>query len=211
MPLSPPNRIVVGVTGASGAAYARRLLGCLVAAGVETHVVFSPWGKKLFADELDIQRCDAASLLGAPHERFHVHAFQDLGSVLASGSFLTDGMIICPCSSHTLGEVACGVGDGLISRAAAVTLKEGRRLIVVPREMPTSSIDLRNMLTLSQAGAVVCSANPGFYLRPRTIEDLVDFVVGKLLDLVGVVHDLNVRWAGSPRDRLPGDSTGEKT
>jgi len=104
-------------------------------------------------------------------------------------------MVICPCSSNTLGSVASGLGDNLISRAAQVTLKEARRLIIVHREMPLSHIDLSNMLRLQAAGAIICPANPGFYMAPKTIGDLVDFVVGRVLDLLHVPHTLNVRWS----------------
>lgn len=188
------KRIVVGVTGASGAVYARRLIGCLIEAGVEVHLVVSSWGRKLFLDELGIAVIDARSILGRAEDRLVTHSIKALDSKLASGSFHTDGMIICPCSSHTLGELAAGIGDSLIARAAAVTLKEGRRLIVVPREMPSSRIDLLNMLRLDEAGAIICPANPGFYMLPKTVDDIVDFVVGKLLDLLGVGHRLNTRW-----------------
>jgi 4-hydroxy-3-polyprenylbenzoate decarboxylase len=109
---------------------------------------------------------------------------------------------VCPCSSNTLGAIAAGTGDNLISRAAAVTLKEARRLILVPREMPLSPIEIGNMQRLSRAGVILCPASPGFYLLPKTVDDLVDFVVGKLLDLLGIAHELNVRWAGEkPADR----------
>ncbi len=194
--MSVGKRIVVGVTGASGAVYARRLIACLVEADVEVHLVVSAWGKRLILDELGISTISAETLIGHWTERLVIHPHADVGGILASGSFLTDGMIICPCSSHTLGEIASGIGDSLIGRAAAVTLKECRRLILVPREMPTSQIDLRNMLRLSEAGAIICPGNPGFYMHPQRIEDLVDFVVGKLLDLVDVPHQLNTRWTG---------------
>jgi 4-hydroxy-3-polyprenylbenzoate decarboxylase len=104
-------------------------------------------------------------------------------------------MIICPCSSHTLGAIAAGLGDNAIVRSAAVTLKEGRSLVLVHREMPITQIDLRNLLRLSKAGATICPASPGFYMVPRRIEDLIDFVVGKLLDLVRIPHELDTRWA----------------
>jgi 4-hydroxy-3-polyprenylbenzoate decarboxylase len=189
------KRIVVGVTGASGALYAKRLIECLVEAGAEVHLVVSSWGRKLFLDELGIATIDADSLLDRAEERLVIHPVKALDSKLASGSFHTDGMIVCPCSSHTLGEMAAGIGDSLIARAAAVTLKEARRLIIVPREMPISRIDLLNMLRLNEAGAIICPANPGFYMLPNTVDDLVDFVVGKLLDLTGVPHQLNTRWS----------------
>ncbi len=203
---SANRQIVVAVTGASGAVYAQRLIQCLIRAErIDVHLIVSTWGKRLLRDELDVSRVDAESLLGRPADRLILHPYQDQGSILSSGSFITEGMIICPCSSRTLAEVAAGVGENLIARTAAVTLKEGRRLILVPREMPLSYIDLQNMLRLSEAGAVICPANPGFYLRPRKIDDLVDFVVGKLLDLIGVAHTLNTRWTGTP----PAPSAGE--
>jgi len=113
-------------------------------------------------------------------------------------------MVICPCSGNTLAGVAGGLGNNLVTRAALVTLKEARRLVLVPREMPLSQIDLANMLRAAQAGAVVCPASPGFYLRPQTIDDLVDFVVGRVLDLLGVRHELNTRW--DPRPAAAGDA-----
>lgn len=190
------RQLVVGVTGASGGPYAARLIDCLEAAGVTVHVVVSPYGQRLLAEECDIRELSAEAILRRPSERIRVHAYRDVGSILASGSFLTDGMVICPCSSNTLGAVASGLGDNLIARAAQVTLKEARRLILVHREMPLSGIDLANMVKLQQSGAIICPANPGFYLSPRGVSDLVDFVVGRVLDLLGVPHQLNIRWSG---------------
>jgi 4-hydroxy-3-polyprenylbenzoate decarboxylase len=187
-------RIVVGITGASGAAYARRLVECLCAGGAHVHLVVTPFGRRLLNDELGIRDVSPRSLAGRDDAPITVYAYQDVGANIASGSFRTDGMIVCPCSSNTLGAIAAGLGDNVLDRAAAVTLKEGRRLIIVPREAPVSPIDLRNYLRLSRAGAIICPAAPGFYMLPRTIDDLVDFVVGKLLDLVGVPHALNTRW-----------------
>ena len=189
------KRIVVAVTGASGAIYAQRLLSVLAGAGVEVHLVISPHGRELFRDELGIEQPSPETLVGpqaAP--AVHLHAYRDVGAPLASGSFLTDAMIICPCSSNTLGDVAAGTGANLISRAAAVHLKEARRLVLVPREMPISQIELRNMLRVSEAGGIICPAAPGFYMLPKKLDDVVDFVVGKLCDLVGVGHSLNTRW-----------------
>jgi len=193
--IGEPRRIIVGVTGASGAVYARRLIECLCRAGVETHLVVSPHGRRLLHDELNITEVSYAALLGRPCELLVPHPYRDVGSPLGSGSFKTDGMIICPCSSNTLAGIAAGLGDNLLNRAAAVTLKEARRLILVPREMPISRIDLLNALRLSECGAIICPASPGFYMLPRRIDDLVDFVVGKLLDLMNVPHALNTRWA----------------
>lgn len=194
------KRIIVAVTGASGAVYARRLLQVLAAGGAEIHWVITPHGRQLFADELGIDNPTPERLVGMDAARsITVHAYRDVGAPLASGSFLTDGMIICPCSSNTLGDIASGTGANLVSRAAAVHLKEARRLIVVPREMPVSQIEIGNMLRISQAGGIICPASPGFYMLPKSVDDLVDFVVGKLCDLVGVRHALNTRW--SPKDR----------
>lgn len=188
-----PRQVVVGITGASGAAYARRLIERLCDAEVNVHLVVSPNGKRLLSDELGVTDLTAA-LAGRDTSRLTHHPYRDVGAPLASGSFQTDGMIICPCSTNTLAAVAAGLGDNLLTRAAAVTLKEGRRLVLVPREMPLSPIDLQNCLRLSQAGATICPASPGFYMMPKTIDDLVDFVVGKLLDLFHVRHELNTRW-----------------
>jgi 4-hydroxy-3-polyprenylbenzoate decarboxylase len=188
------KRIIVAVTGASGAAYARRVLQCLVASGVEVHLICSPLGRRLLRDELDISEPTAAALLGHESSLLTTHAYDDLSSKLASGSFLTDGMVVCPASSNTMAAIASGLADNLITRAAGVTLKETRRLLVVPREMPWSRVDLGNALRISRAGGIVCPASPGFYMRPQTIADLVDFVVGRLLDLLGVAHELNTRW-----------------
>ncbi len=194
--MSRTNQIVVAVTGASGGLYALRVLDCLEAAGVEVHLIVSPHGRRLLADECDVRAIEAERLIGRSSARLRVHAFEDIGVLPASGSFRTDGMVICPCSSNTLGAVAAGLGDNLITRAAHVTLKEGRRLVIVHREMPVSGIDLENLLRLQRAGAVICPASPGFYLRPRTVGELVDFVAGRVLDLLDVPHELNVRWRG---------------
>ncbi len=197
-PTGETKRIVVGITGASGAVYARRLVECLAAGGAEVHLVISPHGKQLFADELKMTTVTAESLGGEYAARVRMYAYNDVGSRIASGSFLTDGMIVCPCSSNTLADIAAGTGSNLITRAAHVHLKELRRLVVVPREMPLSRIEIENMLRITQAGGVICPAAPGFYMMPRSVDDLVDFVVGKLLDLVGVRHDLKIRWQGEP-------------
>lgn len=194
------KRIVVAVTGASGAAYARRLIQVLAEGGVEVHLILSTYGRRLFVDELDIRNPTPAELAGRAADKVIAHAFNDVGSALASGSFLTDGMVICPCSSNTLGAIAAGLGDNLITRAAHVHLKERRPLVLLAREMPLSHIELQNMLRLSEAGAIICPAAPGFYLRPTTVEELVDFVVGKLLDLLRIEHDLKVRWKPPPSE-----------
>jgi flavin prenyltransferase len=191
-----PKTIVVGISGASGGAYALRLLDVLEAAGVTVELVVSPLGQRLLAEECGVTSVSVEHLLGRSSERLTIHNYRDVGSVLASGSYRTDGMVICPCSSNTLGAIAAGLGENLLWRAAQVTLKEARRLVLVHREMPLSGIDLRNMLRLQRAGAIICPAAPGFYLKPQTVSDLVDFVVGRVLDLLGVDHPLQIRWGG---------------
>lgn len=189
--------IVVGITGASGGPYAVRLLDVLEATGAVVHLVVSPLGQRLLADECGVKAVTVAGIIGRPSDRVTLHDYRDVGDLLASGSCPTDGMVICPCSSNTLGAVAAGLGDNLIWRAAHVTLKEARRLVLVHREMPLSGIDLRNMLRLQRCGAIICPAAPGFYMGPRTVGDLVDFVVGRVLDLLGVPHNLKIRWPAS--------------
>jgi 4-hydroxy-3-polyprenylbenzoate decarboxylase len=207
-----PRNIIVGVTGASGGPYVLRLLDCLDAAGVHVHLVVSALGQRLLADECNVRRIEPSMLIGRASGRLTVYPFRDVGCRLASGSFLTDGMVICPCSSNTLGAVASGMGDNLVTRSAQVTLKEARRLVIVHREMPASAIDLENMLRLQRAGAIICPAAPGFYLMPKTVGDLVDFVVGRVLDLMNVPHSLNVRWSPggshSSASDLPGAPEG---
>ena len=191
-------RIVVGITGASGAIYARRLVQCLCDASAEVHLIVSANGRRLLGEELAVTDVSPLSFLGHESNRLLIHPCDDVGAHPASGSFKTNGMIVCPCTGNTLGALAGGLADNLLTRAAAVTLKESRRLILVPREMPLSRIDLLNALRLSEAGAIICPASPGFYMHPESIADLADFVAGKLLDLIDIPHELNTRWA----DRL---------
>ncbi len=197
MPLSSQckdRNIVLAITGASGAAYAVRLLRAMLEADCRVHLAISPLGYRLLAEEMDMERPSAADLAGGTGEGLHLHEFGDLASPLASGTFRTDGMVICPCSSNTLGAIASGIADSCITRAAAVHLKERRRLVLVHRETPLSRIDLENMLRVDAAGAIVCPASPGFYMRPRSVEEIVDFVAGKVLDLLGIDHPLIRRW-----------------
>lgn len=204
------RRVVVGISGASGAAYSVRLLGQLLTLGHEVHLVVTEFGRRLLAEELGIKRVSVGDLVPGPvgdrahaQGRFFVHPHNDAGAVIASGSFLHDGMVVVPCSSAALGYIATGSGTNLLARAAMVTLKERRRLILVHRETPLSLIDIRNMEALTLAGAVVAPASPGFYLGPRRVEDLVDFVVGKCLDLLSIPHALATRWHGSPARAEP--------
>ena len=199
-----PARYVVGVSGASGALYARRLLELLLASGSEVHLVVSEYGQRLLFDELDVRRLELAQLVpslasqadAADHERrLVIHPNKDVGAVIASGSFLHEGMAVVPCASTSLGAIATGSGSNLLTRAAMVTLKERRPLIICHREMPLSLIDIENMRTLTLAGATICPPNPGFYLNPTSIDDIVDFSVGKVLDLLGVEHELATRWS----------------
>jgi 4-hydroxy-3-polyprenylbenzoate decarboxylase len=188
------TEIVTAITGASGAMYAQRFIQGLVAAQVNVHLVVSPLGRRLLHDELGMETVDLPALAGTLDHTITLYNYNDVGAKLASGSFLHDGMVIVPCSSNTLAEVAHGLGDNLISRAAAVTLKERRRLVLVHREMPLSPIDVNNYKTLSDAGVILAPANPGFYLNPTTVGEVVDFVAGKLLDLVRVPHSMDTRW-----------------
>lgn len=207
----PVRQIVLAITGASGAAYAQRLTRCLLEYDLHLHLVASPSAREVIADELDITRFTAEEWIGRPVENLTLYSYRNVGARIASGSFLTAGMVICPCSSRTLGAVAGGISDNLVTRAALVTLKEARRLILVPREMPLSAIELENMLRLSRAGAVICPASPGFYMRPTQVGALVDFVVGRVLDLLGLPHDLGTRWNPDERPRrggFPEEGTG---
>jgi 4-hydroxy-3-polyprenylbenzoate decarboxylase len=200
----PDRRIIVGVTGASGAIYAKRLIEGLAAAGVDVLLIVSALGRRLLQDELGIDAggpLDVAALVGdagggqAPG-RVTVLPYKDVGACVASGSFKTHGMVVVPCSNNKLAEIAHGLGDNLITRAAQVVLKERRRLVLVHREMPLGLIELRNMTALAEAGAIICPANPGFYTLPQTVDDLVNMVVGRVLDLLDVDHALHARWTG---------------
>jgi 4-hydroxy-3-polyprenylbenzoate decarboxylase len=196
--------IVLGITGASGAAYAVRLLEVLLEADREVHLSISPSGQAVMAEELgvrfDLDRFDAEMLLGkaspaAGHlERLRYFHHKNLMAPIASGSFLTAGMVICPCSGSTLSAVAHSMGENLIHRAAEVHLKERRQLVVVPRETPLSLPQLKNMQAIHEAGAVVLPASPGFYHGATTVADLVDFVVARICDQLGVANTLMRRW-----------------
>lgn len=195
------RRFVVGVSGASGAGYALRLLELLLAhpEGFEVHLVVSEYGRRLLFDEAGVRTIDLVSLCPSLagkgcEERLIVHPNQDVGAVIASGSFTHSGMVVVPCSSASLGAMATGSGSNLLTRAAMVTLKERRPLIVCHREMPLNHIDIKNYEMLSLAGAIVCPTNPGFYLLPKTIEEIIDFTVGKVMDLLGIEHQLKTRW-----------------
>jgi len=196
--------LVVGITGASGAPYAARLLEVLLAADREIHLAISPSGQAVIEQELgrriDLDAFRLETLLGAAPPttgRLHYHHYKNLMAPIASGSFLTAAMVICPCSGSTLGVVAHSVGENLIHRAAEVHLKERRKLVVVPRETPLSLPQLKNMQAVHEAGAVVLPASPGFYHGAESVADLVDFVVARICDQLGVANSLMTRWGSS--------------
>lgn len=201
MTSTPP--IVVGVTGASGAPYAVRLLQALTAAHRPVSLIVSKYGMRLLATESGIESMDGLrDAVGIEAWASYVEVFSndDRGARPASGSARTAGMVVCPCSMGTLSAIAVGASRSLIERAADVTLKEQRKLILVPRETPLSAIHLGNMLRLARAGAVVMPAAPGFYHGPKVISDLVDFVVARILDQLGVEQTIAARWKGSADD-----------
>lgn len=198
----PANRpIVFAITGASGAPYSIRLLEQLIAARRQVQLVISSHGLRLLQTESDVS--SAAELrdrVGTKGWDQFVKLFDDAdrGAPPASGSSLSAGMVICPCSMGTLSAIAVGASRSLVERAADVALKERRPLVLVPRETPLSAIHLANMLRLARAGAVVLPASPGFYHRPSSIDDLVNFVVARVLDRLGVEHTLIQRWGEEP-------------
>jgi len=202
---------VLGISGASGAPYALRLLEQLLSRGHCVHLVVSDYGRRLLFDEAAIRNLTLEELVPSlgkdadSRRRLIIHPNKDVGAIIASGSFLHQGMVVLPCSSASLGQMATGSGSNLLCRAAMVTLKEHRPLVICHREMPLNLIDIRNMETLALAGATICSPNPGFYLMPKRVEDLVDFVVGKALDLLKVEHDLKVRWSPAHGPGTNGD------
>ena len=192
--------LVMGVTGASGAAYARRLAQCLVDQEVELHLVVSPPAQLIMTDELGLNEFLLEAFLGRPAASITLHSYHDVGAVIASGSFLTAGMVICPCSSNSLGAIANGLGNNLITRAATVTLKEARRLVLVPRETPLHLGHLRLLVRVAEVGAVVMPPMPAFYHRPETVGEVVDQTVNRIVDLFGIEldEDLVPRWSGPP-------------
>jgi len=193
-PRTQTRRIVVAITGASGAIYSKTLIRALLDAEIEVHLVISKFGRRLLHDELNIGASDLNLLAGRDHPNIIHHPIDDIGAPVASGTFQHDGMVIVPCSSNTLGQIANGIGSNLLTRAAAVTLKEKRSLIIAHRESPLSLIDIENMRTLALAGAIIAPANPGWYLKPERLSDLADFVAGRLLDALNVNHNLTIRW-----------------
>jgi len=192
--------IVVGITGASGALYARRLIQMLSDLGVHVHLVLSRHAMKVISLELEPLSFKAGTEIKYEVLRYfhgeHItfHGYQDFQSPIASGSYITDGMVIIPCTAGTLGRIANGVSTNLLDRAADVCLKERRRLIAVLRETPYSEILIENMLRLTRAGGVILPASPTFYHEPKNMEDLIDSVVARVLDHLGLESELEVRW-----------------
>ncbi|AJX18075.1 3-octaprenyl-4-hydroxybenzoate carboxy-lyase [Burkholderia ubonensis] len=188
---APPRRLIVAITGATGAIYGVRLLDMLRAAGgVETHLLISSAGWLNIQHELKLSKADVERRADV------VHAVRDVGATIASGSFATDGMVIAPCSMKTLASVAHGLSDNLITRAADVTLKERRRLVLMVRETPFNLAHLRNMTAVTEMGGIVFPPLPAFYAMPNTIEELVDQTVARVLDLFALSAPLTTPWEG---------------
>jgi flavin prenyltransferase len=195
--------LVVALTGASGARYGTRLLEVLLHAGRTVHLVVSPAGAEVIKQELDRDikpdRFEPADLLGpaggwSGPGQIRQHHYLDFRAGIASGSFPTAGMVVCPCSMGTVAAIAHGLSQNLIHRAADVHLKEKRKLILVPRETPLHLVQLRNLTACAEAGAVILPAMAAFYTRPRSLDDAVDFIVGRICDQLGVEHRLFLRW-----------------
>jgi len=185
-----PRRLIVAMTGATGTAIGVRLLELLQETDVETHLVMSRWAVRTLLHETDYAPEDVRKLAT------RVYPVEDQGAAISSGSFMTGGMIIVPCSMRTLAAVAYGLNDNLIHRAADVILKERRKLVLAVREMPFNDIHLENMLKLSRMGAVICPPVPAFYKRPKTVDDIVTWTAARLLDQVGVHLEVGSRWEG---------------
>jgi 4-hydroxy-3-polyprenylbenzoate decarboxylase len=195
-----PNRLVVAITGATGAVYGVRLLEALKGQpGVESHLLVSDAGVLNLHQELGMKRKDLEDLADV------VHNVRDLGASIASGSFQSIGMVVAPCSMKTLASIALGFADNLITRSADVVLKERRRLILLVREAPLNLAHLRNMVSVTEMGAIVFPPLPAFYHRPQTIEQMVDHTIGRVLDLVGLEQELSPRWSGMGQIGESGD------
>lgn len=191
---------VVGITGASGCIYGTRLIETLLMANIDVHIVISNAGWRVLQEELGWSSTDREAILkekfdGRPGSWIY-HPVGDIGASIASGSFQVEGMVIVPCSMGTLSSVANGNSNNLMTRAADVMLKEGRPLVLVPRETPLHAIHLENMLKLSRLGVKIIPAMPAFYFQPQSMDDLINFVVGKVLDSVRIDHQLFKRWEG---------------
>jgi 4-hydroxy-3-polyprenylbenzoate decarboxylase len=202
MPDSRPRRIIVAITGATGAVYGVRLLQHLSGTpGVETHLVVSDAAALTLHQEASLARRDVEAMAHV------VHRNRDIGASIASGSFQSDGMVVAPCSMKTLASVAHGLSDNLIARAADVVLKERRRLVLMVRETPFNLAHLRNMTQVTEMGGVIFPPLPSFYQKPASIEEMVDHTVARVIDLFGIEHALAPRWAGmKPAPESQGDT-----
>jgi 4-hydroxy-3-polyprenylbenzoate decarboxylase len=190
--MTQPDRLIVGISGASGVVYGVRLLEVLRRLSIETHLVMTASAEVTLACETALKVAQVRSLANVSY------AIGDVGAAIASGSFRTLGMIVAPCSMRSLAEIATGVTSNLLTRAADVVLKERRRLVLMVRETPLTNVHLRNMLTVSEMGAVVAPPVPGFYAGPETVEDIVDHSVGRVLDLFGLDAGIVRRWGEAP-------------
>ena len=187
----PRQRIIVGISGASGAIYGVRLLQALrTLPGIETHAVISDAGWLNITHELGLERTHAPALADV------VHSIDHIGASIASGSFRASGMVVAPCSMRTLAAIAHGLSDNLLTRAADVMLKERRRLILLARETPLHLVHLRNMTTVTEMGAIVCPPVPAFYQKPQTVDDIVQHSIARVLDLLGLEQTLAAPWMG---------------
>jgi 4-hydroxy-3-polyprenylbenzoate decarboxylase len=193
MPESAPPRLIVGITGATGAIFGVRLLQALRNSAIETHLIVSKWGAHTLAEETSY------SLESVRQMATYTYPPTDQGAAVSSGSFLTSGMVVAPCSARTLAAIATGQGDNLIHRAADVILKERRKLVLLVRETPLHEIHLENMLKLSRMGAMILPPVPAFYNHPQTLDDMVDHVVMRTLDQFGIHTDLAARWGSETR------------
>jgi 4-hydroxy-3-polyprenylbenzoate decarboxylase len=200
---APRPRLIVAITGATGAIYGVRLLEMLRDASVETHLVISPWGRRTLLHETSFTVDQVLRLADVSYLP------NDQGAAISSGSFLTMGMAVVPCSMRTLAAVAHGLGDNLVHRAADVVLKERRKLLLMPREAPLSDIHLENMLKLSRMGTIIFPPMPGFYQRPETIDDIVNQTVVRILDQFGVHLESPGRWGEAYELGLAGKLPGE--
>ena len=201
-----PTRLIVGLTGASGSIYGIRLLEMLHGTGIETHLVISQWAARTLVHETSYTLQQVQNLAT---ERY---AIGDVGAAIASGSFLTMGMVIVPCSMRTVGAIAYGVGDNLIHRAADVVIKERRRLVLAVREAPLSAIHLENMLKLARLGVSICPPTPAFYNHPASLDDVVTYSVARLLDQLGIHLPEHERWSGEMRTpRAQGQSRSDSS
>jgi flavin prenyltransferase len=192
--VDPAAPVTLGITGASGAPYAVRLLRALNDGGTAVRLIVSGYGLRLLEEEAGIAGVEGLRAATGDWSRLELYDSLDRGATPASGSAPSRGMVVCPCSMGTLASIAAGTSRNLVERAADVALKERRPLVLVPRETPLSLVHLENMTRLTRAGATILPASPGFYHRPRSVDDLVDFVVARVLDHLGVEHALGRRW-----------------